>query len=144
MSNIDEARKGIEPFFPRGAVPSAADTAKAKKDAREVLDWLRANLAKHRDSADVARKLEDLLFNIGSIRMLWALLPEENEAGRYLVEREALLSAAPFVVQCAPARAEHREHEERAAMLSVVSQIDGPLVKFFEGPPGECCSTVSH
>jgi hypothetical protein len=28
--------------------------------------------------------------------------------------------------------------------LSVVSQIDGPLVKFFEGPPGEYRSTVSH
>ena len=28
--------------------------------------------------------------------------------------------------------------------VSVVSQIDGPLVNLFEGPPGECCSTVSH
>ena len=28
--------------------------------------------------------------------------------------------------------------------LSVVSQIDGPLVNLFEGPLGECCSTVSH
>ena len=27
------------------------------------------------------------------------------------------------------------------SVVSVVSQIDGPLVKFFEGPPGECFST---
>jgi len=32
----------------------------------------------------------------------------------------------------------------RPRSMSVVSQIDGPLVKFFEGPPGECCSTISH
>lgn len=120
---LARARQGIAPFFPRGAVPTAADTAKAKKDAKGVLDWLRANLAKHRDSADVARELEDLLFRIGSIRMLWALLPDENEAGRYLVEREALLSAAPFAVQCAPARAEHREHEERAAMFDTIHNL---------------------
>lgn len=27
--------------------------------------------------------------------------------------------------------------------VSVVKQINGPLVKFFEGPSAECCSTVS-
>ena len=30
------------------------------------------------------------------------------------------------------------------AQLSVVSQIDGTLVKFFEGPPGECFSTFFY
>ena len=123
MSNIDEARKGIEPFFPRGAVPTAADTTKAKKDAQGVLDWLRANLSKHRDSADMARDFEHLLFNIGSIRMLWVLLPNENEVGRYLVEREALLRDTPLVVRAAPARAGHREHEERAAMFDTVFNL---------------------
>ena len=120
---VAQARQGIGPFFPRGAVPTAEETAKARKDAQGVLKWLRTNLAKHRDSADVARELEDLLFNIGSIRMLWALLPDENEAGRYLVEREALLKGTPIVVRAAPARAEHREHEERAAMFDTVHNL---------------------
>ena len=120
---VAQARQGIAPFFPRWAVPTAADTAQAKKDAQGVLDWLRGNLAKHRDSADMARDFEHLLFNIGSIRMLWALLPNENEVGRYLVEREALLMGTPLVVRAAPARAEHREHEERAAMFETVHNL---------------------
>lgn len=120
---VAQAQQGIAPFFPRGAVPTAADTAKAKRDARGLLDWLQANLARHRDSADVAREYEDMLFNVGSLRMLWALMPDKDAAGRYLVEREALLSAAPFAVQCAPARAEHREHEERAAMFETVHNL---------------------
>ena len=120
---VAQAQQGIAPFFPRGAVPTAADTAKAKRDARGLLDWLQANLAQHRDSADVAREYEDMLFNVGSLRMLWALLADRDAAGRYLVEREALLSAAPFAVQCAPARAGHREHEERAAMFETVHNL---------------------
>lgn len=123
LDAVAQARPMMDAFFPRGAVPTAADTAKAKRDAQGVLDWLRANLSKHRDSADVGRELEDLLFNIGSIRMLWALLPDENEAGRYLVEREALLRDTPIVVRAAPARAGHREHEERAAMFDTVFNL---------------------
>lgn len=88
-----------------------------------MLDWLRANLAKHRDSADVARELEDFLFNIGSIRMLWALMPDEEAAGRYLVDREALTSQTPLAVRCAFAKAESREHEERAAMFETVDDL---------------------
>ena len=120
---VAQARQGISPFFPRGAAPTPEDTAKARKDAQGILDWLKANLSKHRDSADVGRELEDLLFNIGSIRMLWALMPDENEAGRYLVERETLLSGTPIVVRAAPARAGHREHEERAAMFDTVFNL---------------------
>ena len=120
---VAQARQGIAPFFPRGAVPTVADTAQAKKDAQGLLDWLRGNLSKNRDSTDVARELEDRLFSIGSIRMLWALLPDENEAGRYLVEREALLSGTPLAIRAAPARAEHREHEERAAMFETVHNL---------------------
>jgi hypothetical protein len=37
-----------------------------------------------------------------------------------------------------------QEVRQKRLLLSVVSQIDGPLVNLFEGPPGECCSTVSH
>ncbi|MCR2831228.1 hypothetical protein NR402_13200 [Acidithiobacillus ferrooxidans] len=120
---VAQARQGIGPFFPRGAVPTAEETAKARKDAQGVLDWLRANLAKHRDSADVARELEDFLFNIGSIRMLWALMPDEEAAGRYLVDREALTSQTPLAVRCAFAKAESREHEERAAMFETVDNL---------------------
>ncbi|WP_461596774.1 hypothetical protein [Thiomonas sp.] len=120
---VAQARQGIAPFFPRGAVPTAEETAKAKKDAQEVLDWLRANLAKHRAGADVAKELEDFLFNIGSIRMLWALMPDEEAAGRYLVDREALTSQTPLAVRCAFAKAESREHEERAAMFETVHNL---------------------
>ncbi|MHB1642618.1 MAG: hypothetical protein ACYCS8_08145 [Acidithiobacillus sp.] len=120
---VAQARQGIAPSFPRGAVPAAEETAKARKDAQGVLGWLRANLAKHRASADVARDLEDLLFNIGSIRMLWALMPDEDAAGRYLVEREALSSQAPFEVRRAFAYAERREHEERAALLDATFSL---------------------
>lgn len=120
---VAQARQGISPFFPRGAAPTPEDTAKARKDAQGVLDWLRANLAKHRASADVAKELEGLLFNIGSIRMLWALMPDEDAAGHYLVEREALLSGTPLAIRAAPARAEHREHEERAAMFEAVDNL---------------------
>ena len=120
---VAQARQGIDAFFPRGAVPTAEETAKAKREAQGVLDWLRGNLAKHRASADVARELEDMLFNTGSIRMLWALMPDEDAAGRYLVEREALSSQAPFEVRCAFAKAESREHEERAAMFETVHNL---------------------
>ncbi|MBU2754454.1 hypothetical protein HFU84_12235 [Acidithiobacillus sp. CV18-2] len=121
--SIAAVKPMLDAFFPRGAVPSAEDTAKARKDAQGVLDWLRANLAKHRDSADVARELEDLLFNIGSIRMLWALMPDEDAAGRYLVEREDLNSQAPFEVRCAFAKAERREHGERAALIEATFRL---------------------
>lgn len=120
---VAQAQQGIAPFFPRGAVPTAADTAKAKRDAQGLLNWLRANLAQHRDSADVARELEDMLFNVGSLRMLWALMPDRDAAGRYLVEREALLKGTPLAIRAAPARAEHREHEERAAMFETVHNL---------------------
>jgi hypothetical protein len=120
---VAQARPMMDAFFPRGAVPTTEETAKAKKDAQGVLDWLRANLAKHRDSADIARDLEDMLFEIGSFRMLWALMPDEDAAGRYLVEREALSNQAPFEVQCAFAKAESREHEERAAMFETVHNL---------------------
>ena len=120
---VAQARQGIDAFFPRGAVPTAEETAKAKTDAQGVLDWLRGNLAKHRASADVARELEDMLFNIGSFRMLWALMPDEDAAGRYLVEREALSKQAPFAVRCAFTKAESREHEERAAMFETVHNL---------------------
>ncbi|MHB1322335.1 MAG: hypothetical protein ACYCY0_12345 [Acidithiobacillus ferrivorans] len=127
MQRHREAIAAVKPmldaFFARGAVPTAEDTAKAKKDAQGVLDWLGANLAKHRASADVAKELEDLLFNIGSIRMLWALMPDEDAAGRYLVEREALSEQAPFEVQCAFGNAERREHEERAALLEATFSL---------------------
>ena len=120
---LSQVRTWLAAFFPRGAVPTADDTAKAKRDAQGVLDWLRGNLAKHRASADVARELEDMLFNIGSFRMLWALMPDEDAAGRYLVEREALSKQAPFAVQCAFTKAESREHEERAAMFETVHNL---------------------
>jgi hypothetical protein len=55
--------------------------------------------------------------------MLWALMPDEDAAGRYLVERKALTSHAPFEVQCAFAKAESREHEERAAMFDTVHNL---------------------
>ena len=120
---VAQARQGLSPFFPRGAVPTAADTAKAKKDAQGVLDWLRANLAGRRPSADVARELEALLFNIGSTRMLWALMPDADAAGRYLVGREALSGEAPFEVQCAFGNAGSREHAERAVMFETVRKL---------------------
>ncbi|MBU2784855.1 hypothetical protein HAP93_03575 [Acidithiobacillus ferriphilus] len=113
----------LDAFFPRGAVPTAEDTATARKDAQGVLDWLRANLAKRRPSADIARELEDLLFSIGSIRMLWALMPDEDAAGRYMVEREDLNSQAPFEVRRAFAKAENREHEERAALIEATFNL---------------------
>ena len=120
---VAQARQGMDAFFPRGAVPTAEDTAKARKDAQGVLDWLRANLARHRVSADIARELEDLLFSVGSIRMLWALMPDEDAAGRYLAEREDLTSQTPLEVRCAVARAERREHAERAAMFEAVHSL---------------------
>jgi hypothetical protein len=120
---VAQAQPMMDAFFPRGAVPTAEETAKAKKDAQEVLGWLRGNLAEHRAGADVAKELEDRLFEIGSFRMLWALMPDEDAAGRYLVERKALSNQAPFEVQCAFGNAKSREHEERATMFETVHNL---------------------
>ncbi|MDD2746371.1 MAG: hypothetical protein PHG39_02330 [Acidithiobacillus ferrooxidans] len=119
----DQIRQNVVDFFAREAVPTAEDTAKAKRDAQEVLDWLQVNLANHRDSADVARELEDLLFNIGSIRMMWALAPDTDAAEKYLAERNNLLITADSEVKDAIKKAESREHEERTAMFEAVHNL---------------------
>lgn len=120
---LDQARQNIVDFFAREAVPTDEDTAKARKDAQVVLNWLRANLANHRGSTDVARELENLLFNIGSIRMMWALAPDTDAAEKYLAERNNLLITADSEVSDAVQKAESREHEERAVLFGAVHNL---------------------
>ncbi|WP_414041391.1 toprim domain-containing protein [Acidithiobacillus sp. M4-SHS-6] len=48
------------------------------------------------------------------------------------------------IVVCPDFDAVGQSKGRAAAEVSVLSQIDGALVKFFEGSPGECCSTFFH